>query len=248
MRQPRLEIHPETFEGLLSLKAHGITYCDLQNMPPLNHISHSLETFDLSWNNIFDQQVILNHEYSHLSLLSLRGNRLTSVPYVKEVATNLQTLDLSDNSIKSLDNLYDVQFYKLSTLDLSSNLLRHISFSGLDMPKLDALYLQHNFLVSMEPVDEILNGFSASCYQLFVSIRHNPWHCNESLSWLYNSEHYEQAHKGFSILYLSPSCKVCLPDIHSLLCHTPAEFRGKPITSLGKLFVIDVISAVGAGI
>ena len=123
---------------------------------------------------------------------------------------------------------------------LSSNSVRHISLSGLCMPKLDALHLSHN-LLTMEPVDEMLNGFPGSYHQLAVYIGDNPWHCYESFSWLYDRKH--QRNNWNSIIwYTSPSCKISIIDVHTLVCRTPEAHRGKLITSLGKLLPADIIT------
>ena len=212
-------------------------------MPPLHHISHSLETLNLAWNNISDSQVVFNDDFPKLTILVLDGNILTSVPCIKKIAANLVLLDLSHNSIDSLENIYNVHFLKLLALYLHFNSVWHISLSRLYMPKLDALHLSHNLLVSMESVDEILNGFPGSCHQLVVYIGDNPWHCNASLFWLYDSKHYQRNNDNFRIAYTSPSCKVSIIGVHALVCHTPEEYHGKFITSLGKLLPTDVITS-----
>ena len=97
-----------------------------------------------------------NDDFSNLIILALEGNLLSSVPFIKQIAANLILLDLSHNSIDSLEKMYNVQFLRLHTLHLGFNSVRHISLSGLYMPKLYALHLRHNLLVTMEPVDEIL--------------------------------------------------------------------------------------------
>ena len=155
-------------------------------MSPLHHMSHSLEALNRTWNNISDSQVVLNDDFSKLIILVLQCNLLTSVPFVKKIAANLVLLDLSHNSIDSLENIYNVQFLKLHALCLTYNSVRNISLSELYMPKLYALHLGHNLLLNMEPVDEILNGFPGGYHQLLVYIGDNPWHCDESLSWLYD--------------------------------------------------------------
>ena len=204
-------------------------------MPPLHHISHSLDTLNLAWNNISDSQVVFNDDLSKLIILALEGNLLTSVPFIKKIAANLVLLDLSHNSIDSLENIYNVQSLKLYALYLSSNSLRHISLSGLYMPKIDALHLSHNLLVTMEPVDEILNGFPGGYHQLVVYIGDNPWHCNESLSWLHDKKHHQRNNDNSGITYTSPSCKVSIIDVHLLTWTTPEEYHGKFIISLGKI-------------
>ena len=104
--QPWLVFHLEAFNGLLSLEALEINYCELQKMSPLHHMSHSLEALNIAWNNISDSQVVLNDDFSKLIILVLQCNLLTSVPFVKKIAANLVLLDLSHNSIDSLDNIY----------------------------------------------------------------------------------------------------------------------------------------------
>ena len=209
-------------------------------MPPLHHISHSLEALNLAGNNISDSQVVFNDDFLNLAILVLEGNLLTSVPFIKKIAANLVLLDLSHNSIDSLENIYNLQFLKLHALYLNYNSVRNISLSELYMPKLDALHLSHNLLVTMEPVHEILHGFPGSYHQLIVYIGDNPWHCNESLSWLYDRKQYQRNNDNSSILYTSPSGKVSIINIHTLVCHTPEAYRGKYITSLGKLLPTDV--------
>ena len=238
--QPRMVFHPEAFNGLLSLAALEINYCGLQKMPPLHHISHSLEALNLAWNNISDSQVVINDDFAKLTILVLEGNLLTHIPFIKKIAANLVLLDLSHNSIDSLENIYNVQFLKLHALYLTYNSVRIISLSGLYIPKLYALHLSHNLLVTMEPVDEILHSFPGSYHQLLVYIGDNPWHCNESLSWLYDRKHYQRNNDNPAISYTSPSGKVSIIDVHTLLCHTPEAYRGKFITSLGKLLPADV--------
>ena len=64
-------------------------------MPPLHHISHSLETLNLAWNDLSDSQVVLKDDIFKMIFLVFEGNLLTSVPFIKKIAANLVLLDLS---------------------------------------------------------------------------------------------------------------------------------------------------------
>ena len=89
----------------------------------------------------------------------------------------------------SAQYIYDVIFPRLHVLGLQYNQMKYIVLSRLHMPNLGRLNINNNGLVTIEPIGVLLNGVSRLCHQLEVSLRGNPWHCNDSLSWIYDNTH-----------------------------------------------------------
>ena len=233
LQQPLIDIHPDAFQGLLGLKALQIQHCELREIPPLHDLRDVLEILNLEGNNITDSTFNFSGDFPKLKLLSMSYNFLISVPSLTSLTKQLYTLHLSHNKIESVRNIYDVTFFQLRVLKLEFNRIKYISLSRLRLPNLVMLSINNNDLVTIEPIGVLLNGVSTMCRQLEVLLRGNPWHCNDSFTWIYNGAACIQGAHQSNLIYTSPSCQVYSPECGLLLCQTPIELRGRQIVTLG---------------
>ena len=162
-------------------------------------------------------------------------NRFTSVPFLARLSEQLYSLDLAFNDIESVHNVYDVIFPRLHVLGLEFNHIKYISLSRLHMPNLGTLSINNNDLVTIDPIGVLLNGVSTSCHYLEVFLRGNRWHCNDSLSWIYDDKNLTREAHESNLVCTSPSCQVYSVECRLLVCQTPTELRGKHIITLCKL-------------
>ena len=111
------------------------------------------------------------------------------MPDLKQLALSLTYLDMSVN-LASVHNLYRVQFIKLTEIVLHNTCIIHISLFKLVMPMLSRFAVHDNLLIAIEPIDNLKLDIELpnySDYLLLVNMAGNPWHYNDSLSWLYEN-------------------------------------------------------------
>ena len=233
---PLAYINPNAFWGLVTLETLRITGTKLRKMPPLSSLSCSLEHLDFGNNLISNSGFILTEKFCKLKYLSLSCNRLTFVPNLRHVALSLTYLNLSFNCLESLYKLYQVQFIKLRELVLYKTCLKHISLVNLSMSMLLRLDISRNWITIMEPIDNLnldIELWNTSDHRLSLLLDGNPWHCNDSLAWLYEDLRppdypmgmYMYAH----IYYRDTSLKIAIISQEFVTCQTPDQFKGNNI-------------------
>ena len=239
IHQPLADIHRNTFWGLSTLRRLHIIGSRLHRMPSLSNKSCSLEELDLSGNFISNSGLIFTENFSMLKNLSLASNQLTFMPDFQQLALSLTYLDLSNNCLSSVHNLYRVQFIKLTKLVLHDTCIIHISLFKLLMPRLSSFAIHDNLLSAMEPIDNLKLDIELpnySDYLLLVDMAGNPWHCNDSLSWLYeNLRTPDYSKEEFAHLYYrDTSLKIAIAAHVYVTCQTPDQFNGKDILDMCK--------------
>ena len=236
IRHQLKDIHQDVFTAMHRLKQLYILDGKLTTMPPLYQISRSLEALLLDGNDISDAGIRFKDDFPMLKTLGLCRNRLTHFPNLGRIAGQLETLDLSFNCMESLQNLYKFDYFNLSYLYLSNNYLKHISLSNMRMPLLKALYMKDNLLLTLETVDnlELVDGTSGECGDFYIELGDNPWHCNESLAWLYKGLENHMLGNTVSMAYRGTSCTFYISDVRFITCKTPKQYSGKDLKTVGK--------------
>ena len=224
IHQPLADINRNAFLGLSTLRRLHIIGSRLHRMPSLPNKNSGL---------------IFTENFSMLQNLSLASNQLTFMPNLKQLALSLTYLDLSNNCLSSVHNLYRVQFIKLTELVLYNTCIIHISLVNLLMPMLSRFAIHDNLLSAMEPVDNLKLDIELpnySDYLLLVEMAGNPWHCNDSLSWLYETLRTPDNHKEIytHLYYRNTSLKIGIGAHGYVKCQTPDQFNGKNILEMCK--------------
>ena len=237
--QPLAYINPYAFWGLSILETLRIIGTALRKMPLLPNSSCSLEHLDFSSNLISNYGVIMTGGFCRLKYLSLASNRLTSVPDLWRVALSLTYLGLSENCLESLYKPYPVQFTKLRVLALRNTCLKHISLVNLSMSMLFRLYINGNWITSIEPIDSLnldIESWNNSDCRLSVTLDENPLHCNDSLAWLYEDLQPADYRTGMyaHIFYRDTSLKIKIAFYEYVTCQSPHQFKGKNILTMCK--------------
>ena len=236
---PLADIHPNTFWGLGTVVTLRITGTKLRKMPPLSNWSCSLEHLDFSNNLISNSGVILTDSFCKLKYLFLPSNRLTVVPNLRNADSSLTFLDLSDNCLESLYKLNQVQFIQLKVLLLRTTCLKLISLADLSMPMLVHLDMHGNWIATMDPVDNLILDielWNKSDCRLSLALDENPWHCNDSLAWLYVDLRPPDYRTGMyaHIYYRDTSLKIEIVFYKYVTCQSPHQFKGKSILIMCK--------------
>ena len=148
-------IHPDAFKGLLVLEYLRLRSTQLHQLPPLQHIGHSLTYLGLTHSMKFAG----NHAQD--IVLDLVFNGLKSLPLgLTRIANSVRILVFRSNAIKSIASMEDIQFVTLWTLHLSQNKITHLRPDYLIAPRLLILNLEDNNLVSLEEVTQYSWGSS----------------------------------------------------------------------------------------
>ena len=166
------------FCGLKNVSTLLMSRNHLTSPPPLCPLKCSLETLDLSLNNItyFHKDFLMG--FRKLQKIILSHNRCIQPPDLHWVYDTLHRVVASYNNIQSLDAFRtDVPFKYLNYVDLGYNNIRTFNVSLLRyLPQLKKLYIQGNKLIHVADF--------RSYYMEFISLFQNPWHCGAKLSWL----------------------------------------------------------------
>ena len=129
-----------------------------------------------------------------------------------------------------------VKFTKLLTLGLQYNNLTYLRPEFLITPYLQVLYLVGNHLISLAEVTQYSWGSSLAEHKyLAIYVRQNPWHCNGSLIWMFNSL-FNLSHE---LIYAKPPFKPHIGDVDQLLCESPDERRGTTVVPMDVIESVD---------
>ena len=204
--------------------------------PDLSSLGDSLTTFQL---NAFpgDFVDIRLATLEILNVLVIQVSDLSEVPRnIKDVAHSLSELLLPLNRISRLDNMYGILFRKLRFLMLASNRISHLSPELLLLPLLSNLVLDNNHLTQLQDISSTTWGTDHTM-QWYPSLRmdNNPWHCNGSMRWLEGS----LCQLGHILYFVRKTPLFVIPLIECE-CHSPAEFKGKPLVSLSNAKLQDI--------
>ena len=157
-----------------------------------------------------------------LEMIFLSNNKLSAIPNLECVAINVRGINLDANRIFDVVALYDNKYPRLRILKLNGNNLREFCLPSHEfMSRLDELMLHGNELTTIQ--------LPKSLYSTALHLRDNPWHCDQSLSWVhqcYLTNHHLTCPRGVIL------------DL--LTCVSPANLQGMPAHDVGK--TCDVIA------
>ena len=144
-------IHPDASKGLLVLEYLRLRSTLLHQLPPLQHIGHSLTYLGLT----HSMKVAGNHAQDISCLrkieeLDLVFNGLKSTPLgLAHIANSVRIFVFRSNATKSIASMEDIKFVTLRILHLSQNKITHLRSDYIIVPKLQILNLENNNLVSL---------------------------------------------------------------------------------------------------
>ena len=120
---------------------------DLLHPPPLHLISGSLESLQMSENNIEE----ISNDYffgcKHLRRVSIIASQIRRVPTMNDTHTVLEFLIFSDNIIPDINQLYGVPIIKLKSLDLARNKIMVVEANLMIIPAIYYVELVENRLI-----------------------------------------------------------------------------------------------------
>ncbi|XP_028309345.1 leucine-rich repeat-containing protein 23 [Gouania willdenowi] len=132
-----------------------IRFLDL-SMNHLSDLSPLASLKDLLWLKVDNNAVSCFERQSfdqltYLQWLSVAGNRVTDIKGL--VGPSLESLNLTGNGIHRMTGFQEDYFKNLVTLDLTGNNLE--TTNGINLPKLQQLYLARNAIKSLEGLDKL---------------------------------------------------------------------------------------------
>ena len=233
-------IHPWAFKGVLALKLIAIDSPQLQQLPPLQDIAHSLTS-------LFIVSVDLEQTKNQQYLSDCRMLKRVSMPFsaletislgLHHIAKTLEYLRLKHNVIKSIASMEGIAFRKLHALDLRHNNITHLNPECLITPQLRQLDLEYNHLVSLGDVTQYSWGNSLP-YGVFLNIilNGNPWNCDGSLTWLQSGLFNLRQGSRWELIYAKPPLKACIRNVGHLICQSPDRRLGTALVPRERIVV-----------
>ena len=210
------EINALAFSGLTKLNKLVLKANRLIAAPSLIFIRATLKFLDMSKNNLTYIPKLYFYGCSALEMIFLNSNKLSTVPNLEFVADNIRGIVLNDNRIVDVAALNDNKYPHLKILQLNGNNLREFCLPPrVFTPRLDAVMLHRNKLTTIQ----LPNSF----YGTDLRLRDNPWHCDQSLSWIREC--------FFADYHLTCPRGVAL-DL--LTCDSPPNLQGVSPMNIGK--------------
>ena len=235
-------IHSSAFKGVLALKFLLIKSHQLQQLPPLQDIAHSLIAWYVESTKLGQTK---NEHYFNgcftLERLQIPFSDLETILLgLHHVAETVERLEFNHNLIRSIALMEGIVFSKLLVLDLRHNNITHLNPEYLITPQLHLLELDHNHLVSLGDVTQYSWGDSLP-ERVFLNIflNGNPWNCNGSLTWLQSSL-YILGRNGFGkgeLIYTKPPLKPCIRKVDHLICQNPDRRIGTAVAPREQIAV-----------
>ena len=241
VRNPLRHIQPDAFRGLLVLQRLKLMSSHLHQLPPLQHIGHSLIYFELSRSKQFKVNHVTDFSYLRkIEDINLRHNGLQSTPLgLNQIANTVLNLDFGFNAIQSTTSMEGITFCKLEIVNLYNNRITNLRPKLLIAPNLRSLNLENNHLVSLEEVSHCSWGSSLPKHEYTaIHLRQNPWHCNGSFIWMRSNLYIYGSH----IIYVKPTLKPLIINVQLLFCKSPKARNGTTVVPK------DVIESVNISI
>ena len=236
-------IHPAAFKGVLALRFIFIDSRQLQQLPPLQDITHSLICLYLV--SMGMGQTKNEHYFRGCRTLEQFGMTFSVLQSISlglcHIGQTFKYLKFDHNGIRSVASMKDIAFTNLRVLDLSHNNITHFNTEHLDTPQLRLLRLQHNHLVSLR--DVILSSWGGKSLPdgvfLDINLHGNPWNCDGSLAWL-QSNLFILARNMLGeeeIIYPKPPLRPRIGNVGRLICHSPDKRLGTAVVPHGRIAV-----------
>ena len=245
-------IHPLAFKGVLALKFLTIKSHQLQQLPPLQDITHSLISLHIvsvkirqtktedyfigCWS--LERLVI---PFSALEIVSLG---------LQHVAKTVEYLHFKHNVIRSIASMEGITFSTLLMLDLRHNNITHLNPENLITPQLRLLDLEHNHLVSLRDVTQYSWGNSLpNGVFLSIYLKENPRNCDGLLTWLQNILHILVQGGKRELIYAKSPLKPMIRKVGHLICHSPDRRFGTVVVPRKQIAVhrriksLEILSA-----
>ena len=216
------QISDSAFSGLTKLSKLVLKANRLIAPPSLIFIQATLTYLDMSKNNLTYVPKLYFHGCSVLETILIHSNKLSMIPNLEFVADNIRMINLYNNHIVDVAPLYCNKYPRLRILKLNGNNLREFCLpTRVFTPRLDALMLHGNKLTTIQ--------LPKGLYGTALHLRDNPWHCDQSLSWIRQC-------------FLSKYHLTCLRGVSLdlLTCDSPANLQGMSPLDVGK--TCDVIA------
>ena len=168
-----------------------------------------------------------------IEIFRMDHGTLKSTPSgLNHIANSVVELHFRYNSITSMTSMKRVKFVKLRKLHLYSNSITHLHPEAFIAPRLQSLNLVHNALLSMTDVTQRTWGSSLRSYDyLSITLFGNPWHCNESLTWMQG----RLFRLKNEVIYAKPPLKPCVRFVQRTRCNTPYERHGTTVVPRSML-------------
>ena len=156
MMNPVKYVHPAAFRGLLVLERVKLRHTQLHQLPPGQHIGHSLTSLEISFSVHFTGNDAHNFTYLRkIKYFEMHHNGLIRTPLGLDViAGTIIVLNFAYNTIISLTSMESVEFIKLQKLRLKCNNITHLHPEFLIAPRLRLINLEGNHLVSLAEVTQ----------------------------------------------------------------------------------------------
>ena len=113
--------------------------------------------FNLSYNNMYDIDILKNVDFKELKVLNLSNNKISDISILEKVRfKDLQELNLSNNEISDINSLKNVNFQKLNILNLSNNKISDITIlEKVHFQKLNELKLRENKIYNINILEKV---------------------------------------------------------------------------------------------
>ena len=221
-------IQPAAFKGVVVLKFITIDSRQLQQLPPLQDITHSLISLYLV---SMDMGQMKNEHYFHgrrtREQFGMPLNALETISIgLYHIGKTVVQLKFSHNVLRTVARTESIVFTKLRVVDLSHNNITHLNADRLITPQLQVLRLQHNHLVSLVDMTQYSCGNSLP-NDIFLNfyLNGNPWNCHGSITWLQSNLFMLMCNLfgREELIYAKPPLNPCIREVDQLICRGPSR-------------------------
>ena len=225
-----MSIHDRAFEGLMNVSVLSIRNCNLFLPPALHLISRTLKSVQMASNHIEEIPDDYFRGCKHLETIGISNSKLQQVPNLNDTHGTLKYLYLFNNNITYIRQLYGVSFPGLNVLDLARNKIMSVEVHSMILPVIWYVSFDGNRLAALPDLTQSGWGKDLSeTKNLSISIgTGNPWHCSAEMLWVV-----DMTCKATNISN-QLHC-IIIENLDIMICSTPTNLAGKPITEVGKL-------------
>ena len=232
---PIRHVHQSAFQGVLALKVLRLQSHQLQQLPLLNDVGHSLSVLYISFaieiTSVRNQTYF--DRYHNLRKLYMTKTSLNSTPMgLNHISTTIKRLSLMYNAITSVASMEYVNFSQLDQLDLGNNRITHLSPDAFITPKLQILDLKYNLIATLGDVTQYSWGNALAEYEyMLIDLSGNHWNCNASMNWIHSHLYKLQLKRTEAIIYAKPPVKPYVMNVDEMICHSPSDLCGTTLVA-----------------